>query len=214
MFLGTSNWFRPIGTLMAERLLYFPSLGFTCALTYPLARGLAHKRWREPAAVAALALVLFYGWRTVARNRDWHDHYALFRSAVEAVPASSLAQANLAAVLLEERSDPRGAVEHARKALEIFPEDPAARYTLAQSYRRLGERELAAREFWEVARLAPRTSGAVAALRGAAEACESLGEPARAIAAYEKLLEWRPKDSAAREALARLNRQTAEASRK
>ena len=99
-------------------------------------------------------------------------------------------------------------------ALEIFPEDPAARYTLAQSYRRLGERELAAQEFWEVARLAPRTSGAVAALRGAAEACESLGEPARAIAAYEKLLEWRPKDSAAREALARLNRQTAEASRK
>src|SRR5262249_31367829 len=43
-FALTSNWLHPIGTIMAERLLYFPSLGFTCALAFLLCEGLQRPR--------------------------------------------------------------------------------------------------------------------------------------------------------------------------
>ena len=65
--------------------------------------------------------------RTLDRNFYWKDHYQLFGSAVRASPNSSLVQANYAAILLNVKNQPRGAVEHALKAIEILPADPSAR---------------------------------------------------------------------------------------
>ena len=212
-FLLTSNWLRPIGTIMAERLMYLPSLGFTCALAYALARGLEQPRWRETALSAAVLLAGAYAWRTIDRNRDWRDHYALFRSAAAASPQSSLARGNYAAVLLGERGDVRGAIEHARAAVEIYPADPAAHFTLGEAYRRAGDHEPAVRSYEEAARRAPRTRGAADALRGAIASYEALGRTRDASAAAERLVEWRPADAAARETRARLYESAGETER-
>jgi len=203
-FVLTSNWLRPIGTIMAERLLYFPSLGFTCALAFLLCEGFERARWRTIARVGSLVLILGYAVRTLDRNFDWKDHYALFGSAVRTSPNSSLVQANYASILLNVKNDARGAIEHALEAIRILPEDPAAHYTLGEAYMRVGERERAAEAFQAVAQLAPRTSGGVSALRRLASIREAQGDTSAAISDNERLLEWRPADTSSYLALARL----------
>lgn len=164
-FSLTSNFLRPIGTVMAERLLYLPSLGFTCALAYAIARGRQWPRRREAVTAAAVLLVLFYGGRTVLRNADWKDHLSLFSSAAAVSPDSSLVQANLASALLYDRGDAAQAAEHALAAIRIEPGDPAAHMTLAEACRKLGQLERAAAAYAEVERLAPGTAGAQEAAR-------------------------------------------------
>ncbi len=203
-FVLTSNWIRPIGTIMAERLMYLPALGFNVAVAFLLTRGLGHSRWKSLSLVAAGAILIGYGLRTMNRNLDWRDHYTLFSSAAAASPGSSLVQANYAAVLLHERKDARGAILHARKALEIMPQDAATYQTLGQAYHRLGNLPEAAEALAKAADLAPRTAGGGAALREAAEVEEAMGDYARARASYEKLTEWRPADAAACLALSRV----------
>jgi len=160
-FSLTSNFLRPIGTIMAERLLYLPSLGFTCAVAY----GLTALRRPRLATATGLLLAALYLARTSARNRDWKDHLSLFTSAAAVSPNSSLVQANLAGALLYARRDAAGAVEHARQAIRIEPLDPAAHMTLAEAHQLLGEWSRAAQAYARVEQLAPGTAGAVEAAR-------------------------------------------------
>jgi tetratricopeptide (TPR) repeat protein len=157
-FSLTSNFLRPIGTIMGERLLYLPSLGFTCAAAYGLTR-------RRRAVWAAAALALAYGGRTVARNADWQDPVTLFSSAVRVSPHSGLAQANLANGLLYRRSDAAGAARHALEAIRIEPGEPAAYMTLADALVKLGDFEQAARAYRRVEELAAGSAGAREAAR-------------------------------------------------
>lgn len=188
-FALTSNWIRPIGTIMAERLMYFPALGFNCAVAYLLAEGVAHARWKSAAAIAIVVLVAAYGLRTIDRNPDWKSNYTLFRSAAETSPNSELVQANYGVVLLE-ANDVRGAIEHAKKAAEIKPDDPAANFTLGRAYRRLGNLPESASAFEKVVLLAPRTSGGTEALLGLAEIREAMEQYPLAEAGFRKLIEW------------------------
>ena len=67
-----SNFAAPIGTVMAERLMYLPSAGFVIAFAPPLARVLGRRG--EGAFIGALASVsLLFGGMIWARNRDWAD---------------------------------------------------------------------------------------------------------------------------------------------
>jgi tetratricopeptide (TPR) repeat protein len=203
-FVLTSNWVRPIGTIMAERLMYFPAVGFDAAVAFLLAEGLNRTRWKSLAFVLTASLIAGYGLRSVCRNLDWRDHMALFGSAARTSPDSGLVQSNYAVVLLHDANDPAGAALHARRAIEIQPDAVAAYFTLGRANRRLGKPEEAAEAFSKVAELAPRTTGGVAALRDLAEIQESRGRWGDARAAYEKLVEWRPSDASALVSLARL----------
>ena len=168
-FSLTSNFIRPIGTIMAERLLYLPSLGFTCAVAYAVSRASSAapgaSARRDAATAAAVLLALFYAGRTVARNADWKDHLAVFSSAAVVSPNSSLVQANLAHALLYQKGDAAAAAEHALAAIRIEPGDPAAHMTLAEAYQKLGDLPHAAEAYHEVEKLAPGTPGAREAAR-------------------------------------------------
>ncbi len=205
-FALTSNWIRPIGTIMGERLMYFPALGFNCAVVFVLCKGLESARFRPAAWILSTLLALAYAIGTIDRNVDWRNHYNLFRRAVATSPNSSLVQSNYAAVLLHEKNDPRGAIVHARRAVEISPKEPPAYFTLGSAYRRLGELEHAAEAFGSVVALAPRTSGGAAALREMANIHEAMARLELAKPDYEKLIEWRPSDVAALLALSRIYR--------
>ena len=90
----TSNLVILIGTIMAERFLYLPSIGFAGCLVvivYAVCR-------RFPvAAPAALALVsVAFAARTFTRNFDWFDDRSLWTSAAQACPASYKTHTGLA----------------------------------------------------------------------------------------------------------------------
>jgi protein O-mannosyl-transferase len=92
-FAATANLLVPTGTIMGERLAYLPSAGF-CLLVALIWVRLADRQAKAAWAVLAI-LVLALAARTIARNREWHDNFVLFASAVKAVPGSAKAHSNL-----------------------------------------------------------------------------------------------------------------------
>ncbi|XP_078663623.1 protein O-mannosyl-transferase TMTC2-like [Branchiostoma floridae x Branchiostoma belcheri] len=98
-FIPASNLFFYVGFVIAERVLYIPSMGF-CLLVAEGTHVLyetAGRAWRKVVVVATVMLVVVYSARTVVRNEDWHDEEALYRSGIKVNPAK--AWGNLANIL-------------------------------------------------------------------------------------------------------------------
>lgn len=91
-FLPATNLFFYVGFVIAERVLYIPSVGF-CLLIATGARTLYIKlRTRGSRTLIAWLcsiLVLLNGLRTVQRNRDWQSEESLYRSGISVNPAKA-----------------------------------------------------------------------------------------------------------------------------
>jgi len=88
--LPVSNLFFPVGVLLAERILYLPSIGAALAVGAGAGWILAHPRARvRKAALVALPIfaVLLVG-RTVTRNPVWLDTFSVIQSLNEDHPES------------------------------------------------------------------------------------------------------------------------------
>ena len=122
-FAITANILVPTGTIMGERLAYLSSAGF-CLL---LALGWNWIRQRkEILAWGMLAVVvLAFSVRTVVRNRDWKDTFALYSSAVRAVPNDAKMHSNLAGQYFLRNEWDLAAREY-QIALRINPDSPDA----------------------------------------------------------------------------------------
>ena len=92
-YLMISNLIRPVGTIMGERLMYLPSLGFVIILAFLLSK-LNHKLFYVILAV----LLVFFGARTIIRNKDWKDNQTLFAATVKESPNSLITRTALAGV--------------------------------------------------------------------------------------------------------------------
>jgi tetratricopeptide (TPR) repeat protein len=95
-FLPTSNLLFPIGTIMAERLLYLPAYGLIACLV--LAVYWLGERTRMPVLAPAVLLLgtLGFAVRTWERNPDWENNLTLAESTVQASPRSFKAHMMLA----------------------------------------------------------------------------------------------------------------------
>jgi protein O-mannosyl-transferase len=151
----TSNLMVTFGTIMAERLLYLPAIGFAGCLVLAV-EGAAgpFAKARPMAAPAVLAVIcLALGARTWARNLDWQSEHALWSSAVEAQPDSYKTHQTYAGtgLLLDD------AIGQVSRALEIVGEVPDALsppmpyINAGQWYRQKGD---------ELAKTAPAESAA------------------------------------------------------
>ncbi|MGH7412242.1 MAG: hypothetical protein ACREJ6_14445, partial [Candidatus Methylomirabilis sp.] len=93
--LPVSNLRFLIGTIMAERVLYLPSLGFCLLLAVAASTVAARPQWSLLAIGAFGLLLVGYGARTVVRNRDWRSNAAIFSAAVRTSPKSAIAHTYL-----------------------------------------------------------------------------------------------------------------------
>ncbi len=144
--LPTSNILFPIGTIMAERFLYLPSLALSFALVAGVCTvaGRLKTRWLAPVVLGLVASALAV--RTWVRNRDWQDDLTLARATVAASPDSYKAHLLLAAALFDldsSHSKIDAAILEAEKSLAILsplteartppqPFDKTARYYVAK----------------------------------------------------------------------------------
>lgn len=98
-----SNLLVPIGTIMAERLLYLPSMALCLLAGTAVIR--LYRRVRPPlrgviAGAFVFVLIAHVG-TTVVRSRDWSSEERLFASAVRVAPHSAKARFNHAVALVE-----------------------------------------------------------------------------------------------------------------
>ena len=155
-FLATlapvSNLVILIGSIMGERFLYLPSIGFAACAAYAI-----HAVWRRlpasrpfyrHAGLAALTIVLIaLAGRTYDRNADWLDPARFWQSGLEAAPGSF--KTNLVAAnetFLTPQSDWGAVIREVDRALAILDGLPDLQNTdfayrsAALIYRTLGDR--------------------------------------------------------------------------
>lgn len=123
--------FQP-GTVIAERVLYIPSIG-VCFI----ASWLLFAAWRRghlsrrTFLVVCLLLLVACSARTLARNPDWDSQMSLFEAASQACPGSGKARFNWAAELEMAHRE-----EEARVQYEL---SAAVSWSYSSSYGRLGK---------------------------------------------------------------------------
>lgn len=121
-YAPVSHLFIAVGTFIAERCLYVPSIGAVLLLTFLVASpGL--RRGVVPHYFYAL-LLLCLGWGIFShrRNYDWLDDERLFRSALQTCPNSGKVRTQLAALIsMRERQVTPEILELAERSVELDP---------------------------------------------------------------------------------------------
>jgi len=138
-FSVVSNLFFPIGTNMAERFMFMPSIGFsllTALGLLALLRRLPDNKEGVKNYSLGLWSLLFvsalYAYKTIDRNPAWYDDYTLFTTDIEVSPNSAKLNNAVSGVLQEHIQDPKmpaaekmrilqKAQGHAAKAIELHP---------------------------------------------------------------------------------------------
>ncbi|KRZ53779.1 Transmembrane and TPR repeat-containing protein 2 [Trichinella nativa] len=104
-FIPASNLFFYVGFVVAERVLYLPSVGFCCLIAVGACKLLKIARRENRAIFCSVHLLLCISLVSLAvrswlRNMDWMDEKSLYLSGVSVCPAKALA--NLANVYARE----------------------------------------------------------------------------------------------------------------
>ena len=155
-FAITSNLALPIGTIMAERLAYMPSLFLCLLLAAPLEWARLPRSVAQAWAIVLVAGAVAHGARTVVQNRVWKDELTLFTEQVATAPNSAKAHFNLGAVLaLAGKLDL--AVAHYDRSIAIFPRYGHVWYCRGNAlYRRRAPDAEVAPNYVEALKWAPR----------------------------------------------------------
>ena len=138
----TTGWLWYLGTLvpviglvqvgsqtMADRYTYFPSIGIFAAVVWAAAAAFRRfSRWSVGLICGAVLLVLaLAAWFQVPY---WQSSISLFEHALQAGEESPIAHHNLGHGLMETTERRGEAMQHFKRALELFPGYPQAHYCL------------------------------------------------------------------------------------
>jgi tetratricopeptide (TPR) repeat protein len=186
-FVPVVNVLFPIGTILAERLTYTPSVGFALGLGWAIVAASNHLGSR-PTRALGLALLLVMGLRTAARCADWRDGARLFQAVVEVYPESARGHKGLAGAL-RDAGQLAAAESHYRRAIEIYPRYYTAHYNLGILLHDTARIEQALQHFEQACALRPTFADAHLN-RGTA--LFQLGRLAQALAATSRAVELRP----------------------
>ncbi|DAZ99935.1 TPA: hypothetical protein N0F65_008742 [Lagenidium giganteum] len=167
-FVPASNLFFPVGTVVAERLLYYPSVGFCCLVGFVIADAACiadrltrvtvlssssppQKLWSSVITSSvrhiihlAFALVVVAGaCRSYYRNNDWLSEPILFRAALKVTPTNVKVLTNMGKVLLN--SDPDEALQYLSVGAALLPKQVEGQTNLGLAHSTKGASLLAIR---------------------------------------------------------------------
>jgi tetratricopeptide (TPR) repeat protein len=197
-FSIVSNLVVSIGTIMAERLLYLPSIGFCLAAALAV-RGLCERLFadarlaRGAFAVVVAVVVILNGYRVHLRGADWFSNETLPLADLETSPGSAKLHHNVAVVLFTREPPERDAtLGHVRRALEIEPEYPKALLLLGHVLITQGERAEAIEAYERALRVGVRNAQLYNNLGYLI--AEDRSDVARGIRLIEKAVELEPEN--------------------
>lgn len=183
--LPASNLLFPIGTIMAERLLYLPLAGLVAAAVLAI-----DTRSRAlPIGVALIAIG--FAVRTWIRNSDWTDDKTMAMASVQTSPGSFKVHQLLAATLLSEREIDRAVAEADRSVSILAPlpdglNSPRTWNLAAVCHRAKGDtlpKDAARAQYEETGRLALRSIAIDAASRAEYDRRHGIKSPVPASSA-------------------------------
>ncbi|XP_071791309.1 protein O-mannosyl-transferase TMTC1-like isoform X1 [Asterias amurensis] len=130
-FLPASNLVIRVGFVVAERILYIPSMGYCilCAHGLNKLRGVSSKYGTAAVAVLVTVISLLYAGKTVGRNQVWKSRESLFRSGLETLPHNAKMHYNYANFLMDSGQKEQ-AIHHYQTCLRLWPEHASANNNL------------------------------------------------------------------------------------
>jgi tetratricopeptide (TPR) repeat protein len=154
LFPAVNGWI----VILAERLLYFPSLGFCLAVG-----AVGMRIWEQGStriqryslAIGGAFILVIAGYLTVDRNRDWANDLALWSRAVQTVPMSAKVHNNLGVAFLD-NGKPNLAIQGFQDAIRILPRYAMAHFNLAGAYASVGQLHEATQVYLGLLQIAPR----------------------------------------------------------
>ncbi|KAJ2950418.1 hypothetical protein O0L34_g8660 [Tuta absoluta] len=152
-FLPASNLFFPVGFVVAERVLYMPSMGW-CLLVAHGWRLLAKKR-AKLAAASLIFLLIAFSAKTYIRNWDWKTEYTIFASGLK-VNRNNAKLYNNVGHALEADGRYSEALEFFNTAVSVQPDDVGAHINVGRTYNHLGQYQEAEDAYVKAKSLLPK----------------------------------------------------------
>uniref|UniRef100_A0A3B5B5J1 dolichyl-phosphate-mannose--protein mannosyltransferase n=1 Tax=Stegastes partitus TaxID=144197 RepID=A0A3B5B5J1_9TELE len=157
-FIPASNLFFRVGFVVAERVLYMPSMGYCILVAHGLGRLCSVVgRWGTTVlSVSMLLLLLLFSWKTVQQNNVWLSREALFRL----YPRHASAMNNLGTLT----RSPEEAERYYRKALDTNPQHNRALFNLGNLLKSQGKEKEAEALLRDSIRFGPHFADAYSSL--------------------------------------------------
>ncbi|KAM9684781.1 protein O-mannosyl-transferase TMTC1 isoform 2-T2 [Dama dama] len=126
-FIPASNLFFRVGFVVAERVLYMPSMGYCILFVHGLSKLCAwlNRCGATTLSMSTVLLLLLFSWKTVKQNEIWLSRESLFRSGVQTLPHNAKVHYNYANFLKDQGRN-REAIYHYRTALKLYPRHASA----------------------------------------------------------------------------------------
>ncbi|XP_067628574.1 protein O-mannosyl-transferase Tmtc3 [Eurosta solidaginis] len=158
-FLPASNLFFPVGFVVAERILYMPSMGFCLLVAYgyvELEHYMREKRLlRRLLPISMAMLLITHALKTYRRNEDWRTEYTLFMSGVHVNERNAKLFNNVGHALEnEQRYDE--ALLYFQQAVQIQPDDIGAHINVGRTYNNMQQYDKAEMAYREAKELFPK----------------------------------------------------------
>ncbi|XP_071313305.1 protein O-mannosyl-transferase TMTC3 isoform X2 [Trachinotus anak] len=137
-FIPASNLFFPVGFVVAERVLYVPSMGF-CVLVAHGFKILSHKGQLKKISWLMIGVLLTtHAVKTFNRNWDWESEYTLFTSALK-VNKNNAKLWNNVGHALENQNNYAKALQYFLQATRVQPDDIGAHMNVGRTYKNLNK---------------------------------------------------------------------------
>jgi protein O-mannosyl-transferase len=161
-----SNIVFPVGTNMAERFMFMPSVGFCLVAAYFLLELSLFRQLSSNTKMGILGVItVLFSLKTVTRNVDWKDDYTLFTHDVHISENSAKVLCSAGGKMLEHAKDLTDktqketmineAIGYLRKSTEIHPTFKSPYLLLGNAYIYLENYEKAVPEYLAALKLDP-----------------------------------------------------------
>ncbi|XP_062403453.1 protein O-mannosyl-transferase TMTC3 [Sardina pilchardus] len=135
-FIPASNLFFPVGFVVAERVLYVPSMGF-CILIAHGFKAVSRKGASKKISWLLMGILLLtHAMKTFNRNWDWESEYTLFTSALK-VNKNNAKLWNNVGHALENQNRYEIALRYFLQATRVQPDDIGAHMNVGRTYKNL-----------------------------------------------------------------------------
>ncbi|TRZ12388.1 hypothetical protein HGM15179_014715 [Zosterops borbonicus] len=125
-FIPASNLFFRVGFVVAERVLYMPSMGYCILFVHGLKKlSTWLNKWKITVPTLFALLLLLFSWKTVKQNEIWLSRESLFSSGVKTLPHNAKVHYNYANFLKDQGRNIE-AIYHYKTALKLYPRHASA----------------------------------------------------------------------------------------
>lgn len=155
-FIPASNLFFPVGFVIAERVLYIPSMGFCILIAYGF--HILHEKHHQNRKLIWLFMCILIGShaiKTYHRNWDWKTEYTIFMSGLR-VNQRNAKLFNNVGHALEGDGNYVDALKYFLAAVQVQPDDVGAHINVGRTYNHLKQFQRAEEAFLRAKSLLPK----------------------------------------------------------